>query len=76
VSAAAMTPAEIRELCSALNPRYRAEVQAAAEEFFKDRPAPDLELVMQVLLREQWRFLHGSYDEWDRAAAAQGVVIR
>jgi hypothetical protein len=52
-------------------------VAAAVEKHFRGRPMPtDPMAAINVVMRESWRAQHGDTAEWDRAAAAGGVVIR
>lgn len=53
-------------------------VTAAVEKHFRGKPASALahpQDAMNVLLREAWRANHGDTAEWDRVAAAGGVVL-
>jgi hypothetical protein len=59
-------------MCETVSPAVKARV----EHFFRGRAMTDPQYVMNVVLREAWREQHGDTAEWDRNAAAGGVVIR
>lgn len=48
------------------------EVIEAIRNIAKTRRSMDPNFWLNVTLRETWKFDHGSYDEWDKAARASG----
>lgn len=63
-------------LCHELDGAELVAVRARLCHFFRGRSLDDFHFAMNVMLRECWRHEHGDTAEWDRAAAAGGVVIR
>ena len=55
---------------------FEPAVIAAVEKFFRGRSMTSPTEVLNVALRESWRLEHGDTAEWDRVAAAGGLVIR
>jgi hypothetical protein len=63
-------------LSQALTPDERQAVMPRVERFFRGRRIDDLLHATNVVIREAYRVKHGDTTDWDRAAAAAGVVIR
>jgi hypothetical protein len=66
-----------KQKLAAITENVPREVAEAVEKHFRGKPIPaDPMAAINVVLRESWRAEHGDTAEWDRVAAADGVVIR